>query len=68
QPILIRTLQAGETLDVPAQPGLTLFTGNAGGLDIVLDGRPLPSLGPVGAVRRGISLDPEALRGGQAVE
>jgi cytoskeleton protein RodZ len=68
QPILIRTLQAGETLDVPAQPGLTLFTGNAGGLDIVLDGRPLPSLGPVGAVRRGIPLDPEALRGGQAVE
>ena len=68
QPVLIRTLQAGETLDVPAQPGLTLFTGNAGGLDIVLDGRPLPSLGPVGAVRRGISLDPEALRGGQAVE
>lgn len=68
QPIVIRTLQAGETLDVPVQPGLTLFTGNAGGLEIVLDGQPLPSLGPVGAVRRGISLDPEALRGGQAVE
>jgi cytoskeleton protein RodZ len=67
-PILIRTLQAGESLDVPAQPGLTLFTGNAGGLEIVLDGRPLPALGPVGAVRRGISLDPDALRGGPAVE
>jgi cytoskeleton protein RodZ len=68
QPIVIRTLQAGETLDVPVQPGLTLFTGNAGGLEIVLDGQPLAPLGPVGAVRRGISLDPEALRGGQAVE
>jgi cytoskeleton protein RodZ len=68
QPIVIRTLQAGETLDLPVQPGLTLFTGNAGGLEIVLDGQPLAPLGPVGAVRRGISLDPEALRGGQAVE
>jgi cytoskeleton protein RodZ len=68
QPLVIRTLQAGESLDVPAQTGLTLFTGNAGGLEIVLDGRPLPSLGPVGAVRRGISLDPEALRGGQPAE
>jgi cytoskeleton protein RodZ len=67
-PILIRTLQAGESLEVPAQPGLTLFTGNAGGLEIVLDGRPLPALGPVGAVRRGISLDVDSLRGGPAVE
>jgi cytoskeleton protein RodZ len=67
-PIVIRTLQAGERLDVPALPGLTLFTGNAGGLEIVLDGRPLPALGPVGAVRRGISLDPDSLRGGPAVE
>ena len=67
-PILTRTLLAGESLDVPPQPGLTLFTGNAGGLEVVVDGRPLPSLGAVGSVRRGISLDPEALRGGQSAE
>jgi cytoskeleton protein RodZ len=67
-PILTRTLLAGETLDVPAQPGLTLFTGNAGGLEITVDGRPLASLGAVGSVRKGISLDPDALTGGQTVE
>ncbi len=65
QPIVTRTLLAGESLDVPFQPGLTLFTGNAGGLEILVDGQPLPALGPVGAVRRGISLDPDALRRGQ---
>jgi cytoskeletal protein RodZ len=68
QPILIRTLAAGESLDVPQQPGLTLFTGNAGGLEILLDGKPLRPLGAVGAVRRGISLDPDALRREQGVE
>jgi cytoskeletal protein RodZ len=68
QPILIRTLAAGESLDVPQQPGLTLFTGNAGGLEILLDGQPLRPLGAVGAVRRGISLDPDALRREQGVE
>jgi cytoskeleton protein RodZ len=68
QPILIRTLAAGESIDVPSQPGLTLFTGNAGGLEIVVDGRPLSPLGAVGAVRRGIPLDPDTLRREQGLE
>jgi cytoskeleton protein RodZ len=67
-PILTRTLLAGETLDVPVQPGLTLFTGNAGGLEITVDGRPTRSLGAVGSVRKGISLDPDALTGAPSVE
>lgn len=68
QPILTRTLGAGESVEIPSRPGLTLFTGNAGGLDIVVGGRILPPLGPVGAVRRGISLDPDALGAAQASE
>ena len=68
RPVVTRTMAAGEVLDVPAQPGLTLFTGNAGGLEIVVDGRPLPPLGAVGAVRRGIQLDPASLRVAPAVE
>ena len=68
RPVVTRTMAAGEVLDVPAQPGLTLFTGNAGGLEIVVDGRPLPPLGAVGAVRRGIQLDPASLRAAPAVE
>lgn len=66
--ILTRTMAAGDRIAVPDLPGLTLFTGNAGGLEIVVDGRPLPSLGPVGAVRRNIPLDLDALLQAQAVE
>jgi cytoskeletal protein RodZ len=67
-PILTRTLAAGERVPVPDQPGLTLFTGNAGGVEILLDGRALPALGPVGAVRRNIPLDLKALQQGRAAE
>jgi hypothetical protein len=56
-PLITRTLAAGEAYPVPDQPGLTLFTGNAGGLDIVVDGQVLPPLGAVGAVKRNIALD-----------
>jgi cytoskeleton protein RodZ len=61
--LLNRVLRGGETWSVPSdKPGLLLTTGNAGGLDLVLDGTSLPSLGATGAVRRDISLDPNALR------
>lgn len=60
--LFTRVLRPGDTYRVPNEAGLTLLTGNAGGLDIVVDGQRLPSLGPQGAVRRNISLDVEALR------
>ena len=59
--LLTRVLRPGESYEVPDEPGLTLLTGNAGGLDILVDGRKLPPLGPVGTVKRDISLDPESL-------
>jgi cytoskeleton protein RodZ len=65
---LTRTLAAGDRVPVPDLPGLTLFTGNAGGVEILLDGRALPALGAVGAVRRNISLDIKALQQGRAGE
>ncbi len=64
--LLTRVLRAGDSYRVPNQGDLTLLTGNAGGLEIVIDGRPLAPLGPVGAVRRNIPLDPQALAGGTA--
>ena len=59
--LLTRILRAGDTYFVPNQPGLLLLTGNAGALEVSVDGRPLPPIGPIGAVRRNVSLDPENL-------
>jgi cytoskeleton protein RodZ len=62
--LLTRVLRVGDSYMVPNQADLTLLTGNAGGLEISVDGRALEPLGPVGAVRRNIPLDPDALAGG----
>nr|WP_185961567.1 helix-turn-helix domain-containing protein [Telmatospirillum sp. J64-1] len=62
QLLLTRLLKSGDTYMVPDRPGLTLMTGNAGGLKITLDGQDLPTLGARGAVLRDVSLDPEKLR------
>ena len=59
--LLTRILRAGDTYFVPNQPGLLLLTGNAGALQVSVDGRALPPIGPIGAVRRNVSLDPEHL-------
>ncbi len=67
QRIYSRVLRAGERYDVPDQRGLTMMTGNAGGLEIIVDGKPAPSLGEPGAVRRDIPLDPVRLLAGTAV-
>ncbi len=54
-------LKPGETYRVPDRPGLSLRAGNAGGLSVLVDGKPAPALGPPGAVRRNIALDPQSL-------
>lgn len=53
-------LKPGDTYRVPDQPGLSMRAGNAGGLDIVVDGRPAPSIGSMGSVRN-VALDPQSL-------
>ncbi len=59
---LSRLLRAGEIYRIPPEnPALTLDTGNAGALQIVVDGRTLPPLGAVGTVVRDIPLDPQGL-------
>lgn len=65
--LLTRVLRAGDRYYVPAEADLTLATGNAGGLDVWVDGRKAPALGPVGVVRRGIALDAARLQSGTAL-
>jgi cytoskeleton protein RodZ len=59
-----RIMRAGESWTVPDQAGLVLSTGNAGGLELLVDGKPSPSLGAMGVVRRDIPLDPALVREG----
>jgi cytoskeleton protein RodZ len=59
-------LKPGDTYRVPDQPGLTMRAGNAGGLDVVLDGKPTPSLGAMGSVRT-VTLDPQSLIADESV-
>jgi len=54
-------LKAGESYHVPNRPGLLATVGSAGAVELTIDGRPGPSLGRVGVVRRDVPLDPERL-------
>ena len=59
--LLSRILKAGDTYLVPNGAQARLTTGNAGGLQILLDGELMPSLGEPGAVRRNVPISVEAL-------
>jgi len=47
---------------VPDRPDLVLWTGNAGGIEVILDGAVLAPIGEDGAVVREVPLDPPSLR------
>jgi cytoskeleton protein RodZ len=66
QIVFSRVLKAGEVYTVP-RGGLSLRTGNAGALTIEVDGKPAPSIGGIGTLRRNVSLDPDPLMAGTAV-
>jgi cytoskeleton protein RodZ len=61
--LFTRVLKVGEHYNVPNQPGLTLVAGNAGGIDITVDGQEAHRLGDLGRVARNVSLDPDHLLG-----
>ena len=64
--VFARVLKAGETWSVP-RFGLLLRTGNAGALQIAVDGKPVPPIGTIGTQRRDVVLDPSLLLAGTAV-
>ena len=59
--LLTRILRPGDRYLVPDRGDLLMMTGNAGALQIYVDGTPIPAIGPIGAVRRDISLAPGRL-------
>lgn len=56
-----RILEAGERYFMPNRRDLALWTGNAGGLSVIIDGRSIGPLGSRGAVMRDVVLLPEEL-------
>ncbi|MCA8907418.1 MAG: helix-turn-helix domain-containing protein [Rhodospirillaceae bacterium] len=64
--VMTRILRPGDTYVVPDGEGLRLITGNAGGLDILIDGQVAPPLGGQGTVVRDVLMDPERLLNGTA--
>ncbi len=62
--LLTRLLRKGETFRVPERGGLTLMTGNAGGLEVLVNGKVMPPIGNEGTVARGVRLDPKRLQSG----
>jgi cytoskeleton protein RodZ len=65
--LLTRILRAGDIYRAPNRDDLVLMTGNAGALEITVDGIQVSSLGPIGSVRRNVSLAPDRLLAGNAV-
>lgn len=61
QPLFSQLMRPGDSYEVPSGADLVLETGNAGGLQISVADRRVPSLGPMGQVRRNIPLDAEGL-------
>ena len=56
-----RTLEPGDRFVIPDRNDLALWTGNAGGLEVWVDGEKVGTLGRSGAVVRDVSLAPDSL-------
>ncbi len=54
-------LKKGQLLPIPDQKGITLTTGNAGGLRIMVDGNALAPMGQTNEVKRNFALDADKL-------
>jgi len=64
--ITTRVLLAGEEYLPPDEPGLRLTTGNAGALEIYVNGQVVAPLGRRGVIVRAVPLDPASLAAGVA--
>jgi cytoskeleton protein RodZ len=65
--LFTRLMRSGDSYPVPDRSGLVLLTGNAGAVEILVDGDSVPSIGEEGEVRRSVALDFKRLLDGTAV-
>jgi cytoskeleton protein RodZ len=56
-----RTLQPGDSYEVPDMVGLTLSTPDGGAVGIELDGQAMGFAGPVGKLTEALSLNPQSI-------
>ncbi|HBS34847.1 MAG TPA: hypothetical protein DEA50_07190 [Parvularcula sp.] len=61
--IVSKVLKAGDQYFVPDSPNLKMSLGNAGAVQVVIDGNAVAPLGAEGEIRRDIPLGREALQG-----
>jgi cytoskeleton protein RodZ len=67
--LLRQVLKPGDIYMVPNEPGLVMATGNAGGIQLKVDGKDMGPVGALAAVRRNIKLDAdEILKAGSAAK
>jgi cytoskeleton protein RodZ len=64
QALVTKVMKAGDTFPVPTRANLVLTTGNAGRVEILVDGTLLSPIGGAGAVRKDVPLDPDQLKAG----
>jgi cytoskeleton protein RodZ len=65
--LVTKVMRAGDTYPVPDRGNLILNTGNAGRIEILVDGAEVPSIGGPGSVRKEVPLDPDLLKSGSVV-
>lgn len=66
QVLFNRLMRSGDAYRVPNRGVLWLNTGNAGGLEVLVDGQTVAGIGGNGVVRRNVPLDIERLKAGTA--
>jgi cytoskeleton protein RodZ len=62
KPVVNTLFNKGDFYNAPDRAGLTLRTGSAGSTEVTVDGKLVPSLGPVGLTRT-VPLEPDKLKG-----
>lgn len=60
--IFRKVLRSGEVYHVPDEPGVTMITSNAGGIDVEVDGKAVQPLGGAGEILRGVAMNADELK------